>query len=564
MANVKFLQGTSANLAKYLTTATTGAQNAIEGAFYLTTDTNRLYIGKDIGSGSIRAVPVNQGVVTVASVSALPVPNSSDEFAHGQFYYAQAENVLCVLSGDSVNGKKWVQINAVNVLEDTVSNITVGTITDGFSITDTVTDSYDHSSSGSFSLIGGPNITLSKDPSSNTITITGASSNDTTYGLGAASNKIQLTTTGGTAGNAGEVSVSGTGIASVTASSNAVTVNVPAPEMTVTQNFSSAGVLTTRAHNSNSNGDDVSTEVATVTPSIKLGTNNTEYKFIGSGGSTGVATLPVYTKTEVDDAIADAKSEMDSMTYKGTAAILADLTSTSNIGDTYKASAFIENIPTGSASLTTEAHVGDLIIASKGADGAITGWDVVPSGNDQTITGYYSGTTTSVTDQEGTIIGIQVSGDQTSHIDAAASYNSTTKINTITISQREDYTAQTVSGSSENITLAKADTPGQNDDGSTEATFTAVTAIQTDSYGNVVPNSIQTKSFKVVDSHANINSVGNSVSVSNNVATIQTTVSDTDIVSRTGSYTLGTTGSIAITSSTAGRVDIDLVWGSFN
>lgn len=560
MANVKFLQGTSANLAKYLTTATTGATNAEEGAFYLTTDTNRLYIGKTISSGVIRAVPVNQGVITVANVNSLP----STGVSQGQFYYAQAENVLCVRSGDT-NGDKWVQINAVNTLQDNPQHTSLTTITSGYTITDTITDEYDHTSTGSFSLVGGQNITLTKDANSNTITITGATTSDTTYGLGAASNKIQLSSVGGTAGDGGEVSLSGTGIATVTAASNAVTVNVPATDMTVTQTISSGGVFTTTAHSSTSDGDDTATEVATITPSIKLGTNATEYKFVGSGGSTGVATLPVYTKTEVDTAITNAKAQIDAMTYKGTAASLASLPSTSNVGDTYKASEVIENIPTGSGSATTTAYIGDLIIASKGADGAITGWDVVPSGNDQVIQGSYSGTSTLVTDNGDTIIGVQVNGDSTSHMQATASYNSTTKTNVITVAQKQDYTAQTIAGSTSNVTLSKADTPGNNDDGSTSASFTAVTAIQTDAYGNVVNGSIQTKQFTVVDSHANINQVSNSTSVNNNLATITTTVSDTDTVSKSGNFKLGTNGTIAITqNATAGRVDIDLVWGTFD
>ena len=66
MANVMFKRGAQSDLAKYLST---GSSQAIDGAFYLTSDTNRLYVGKDLGSGNIKAVPVNQGVITVESCS---------------------------------------------------------------------------------------------------------------------------------------------------------------------------------------------------------------------------------------------------------------------------------------------------------------------------------------------------------------------------------------------------------------------------------------------------------------------------------------------------------------
>ena len=90
MANVMFKRGAQSDLAKYLST---GGSQAIDGAFYLTSDTNRLYVGKDLGSGNIKAVPVNQGVITVESgvetekaESALEaIRNELDEVRKGNF-----------------------------------------------------------------------------------------------------------------------------------------------------------------------------------------------------------------------------------------------------------------------------------------------------------------------------------------------------------------------------------------------------------------------------------------------------------------------------------------------
>ena len=97
MANVGFLRGSQANL----NTLMTGKTGIKEGSFYLTNDTNRLYFGKS----ATELVALNEGVITVAAIANLPTgADLSNEIGH--FYYATAENILCVY-----NGQQWVQIN---------------------------------------------------------------------------------------------------------------------------------------------------------------------------------------------------------------------------------------------------------------------------------------------------------------------------------------------------------------------------------------------------------------------------------------------------------------------
>ena len=97
MANVGFLRGSQANL----NTLMTGKTGIKEGSFYLTNDTNRLYFGKS----ATELVALNEGVITVAAIANLPKgADLSNEIGH--FYYATAENILCVY-----NGSQWVQIN---------------------------------------------------------------------------------------------------------------------------------------------------------------------------------------------------------------------------------------------------------------------------------------------------------------------------------------------------------------------------------------------------------------------------------------------------------------------
>lgn len=97
MANVGFLRGSQANL----NTLMTDKAGIKEGSFYLTNDTNRLYFGKS----ATELVALNEGVITVAAIANLPSgADLSNEIGH--FYYATAENILCVY-----NGNQWVQIN---------------------------------------------------------------------------------------------------------------------------------------------------------------------------------------------------------------------------------------------------------------------------------------------------------------------------------------------------------------------------------------------------------------------------------------------------------------------
>lgn len=104
MANVLFKRGLQASLPK---------SNIIDGAFYLTTDTNRLYIGN-----KTELVELNKSITVVESVSDLPKTGVEV----GQFYYIAGENKHAGASDDNgnilavvtsiVNGvPKWTQVN---------------------------------------------------------------------------------------------------------------------------------------------------------------------------------------------------------------------------------------------------------------------------------------------------------------------------------------------------------------------------------------------------------------------------------------------------------------------
>lgn len=160
MANVCFKRGTQAALS---------SATASDGTFYLTTDTHRLYVaqGNEI-------VPVNEGVITVANVAALQniaADLTANSGLAGSFYYATAENVLCVW-----NGKKWVQINPDTNTTNTGLGITLANVTGNSNVKNvaiSVTDSANNSVSDNFNISGGGDVEISQSGKTLTVSSTG-------------------------------------------------------------------------------------------------------------------------------------------------------------------------------------------------------------------------------------------------------------------------------------------------------------------------------------------------------------------------------------------------------
>ena len=119
MDNVRFLKGTQANL----NTKINGTGDRFQaGAFYLTTDTDRLYFAQTASE----LVDLNKSIVIVDSVSDLPSNRETDTTAVkgadveiGRFYYVKAGgnsvsgNILAVCTAiDSSTGAiTWTQVN---------------------------------------------------------------------------------------------------------------------------------------------------------------------------------------------------------------------------------------------------------------------------------------------------------------------------------------------------------------------------------------------------------------------------------------------------------------------
>lgn len=537
--NVGFLRGSQANL-------NTLKANGVfkEGSFYLTTDTDRLYFAQS----SSELVDLNKYVKMVASEANLPAIANAEV---GDFYYISDINVLAVKKASS--DTKWTQINPDTTLSASNQNISTQQVTADkeVKVFESVSDSKGNTSKGDFNLVAGSNVHLNVDTATNKITI--SADNDTTN----TTYSVEASKTGSTAeihlkgsdNSDDKVGLTLSDGGSLTVTDDVIDVAIPSKikaELSFDANGQLVPVSTLKGKN------DDATSVA-VTPTIKLGTNTTEYKFVS-----GTATLPVYTKTETDQKITDALAAADALTYKGTVSntdVSTKIVKTANVGEVYKAAT---NISISVDGKTVTAKTGDLLI-SEGTDGNVT-WVVVPSGDDQTISGEVGNATILVKDQSALLAGMQLL--EGTHI--AITDETEGKLDKVTISQKADYAAQDVAGSTANVTLAKA-TKTTNP---TSATFTAITEIETDVYGNVVDNSIKTKTFTVVDSHANISNVTNGVTVTStndeDKATITTAVTDTDTVSKSDTFALSSTSlEITAVGTASKEAAINLVWGTF-
>lgn len=530
--NVGFLRGSQANL-KALNTYK-------EGSFYLTTDTDRLYFAQS----SSELVDLNKYVRMVASEAALPAIATAEV---GDFYYISDINVLAVKKAES--DTKWTQINPDTTLTANAQNISVEQVTADkeVKVAESVSDSKGHVSKGNFNIVAGDNVHLNVDAATNKITISADNdTTNTTYSVEASKNgstaEIHLK---GSDNSDDKVGLTLSDGGSLTVANDVIDIAIPS-KIKAELSFEADGQLVATATPTSKDGNAASTAV---TPKIKLGDNAAEYKF-----TSGTATLPVYTKTETDQKITDALAAADALTYKGTVSstdAASKIVKTANVGEVYKASTNISVTVDGK---TITAKTGDLLI-SEGTDGAVT-WVVVPSGDDQTISGENDTEKVLVKDQSGLIAGIAVADG--THIDVVGTTSG--KTTTFTINQKADYTAQDVAGSTADVTLAAATNKP------TSAEFIAVTEIETDAYGNVVDGSIKTKKFTVRDTHANISQVTTGIEVAStkDKATITTGVTDTDTVSKTDTFALSST-SLEITSVGAESKEaaINLVWGTF-
>lgn len=590
--NVMFKRGAQADLQKYIL----GTTQAVEGSFYLTSDTNRLYIGKKDSDNKIKAFPVNQGVISVDSIGSLP--NAANAEA-GQFYYVSGANILCVH-----NGKQWVQINP-----DTNTYITGRTnagstdTTNGFVV---ITDSIvqQEESGGALSTdketfatkfavqgndgvnvtidtykdgtIERPVIKISQDP----YTIS-----DSVDGTG---KKYTLTITDGHSSS--DVTLTGgTNITFTEDSNGAVTVNSKNTDLNKnasgssannTLSFDTTGKLTSTI--TDSAGNYVS---ANVTPTIKYAPGADGTATETAVFKSGTAELSVYSKAQIDEKL----RILDAMTYRGTVGETGKFTSlpTSEVrlGDTFK---FVSKDYVNGVAV----KIGDIVIADGAEDpstGYITGtiaWEIVPSGDDsQKDTTYW---TQSI--EAGTILveadggngaskgGIQIVDKDSTDASDIATYltveNESTintgannTVNKVVIKHKEQEDTSIVNGSG----VTNADTSDASQSIGNNFTVT-VPVLSYDKAGHITK--IDSKNYTVRDTinqyeleYLKITSAATTDDASTGLlsatATVQASLKD-NINSTADRPSFNITSSTVTLNASGDHLVMDIVWGEFN
>lgn len=574
---IKFLQGTQLAL-----NALISSQDAVEGAFYLTSDTSRLYVGRKLASDSskIVPVPVNEGVTTVEDVDHLP--NTANI---GDFYYAEDENILCVCAkvegtSDSDRTCTWVQLNTNTTNTSLTHTLTsVSGNSNAVNIGTSVTDSAGHSVNDSWKLLGSSNLTVAYDNSAKTITLTSA---DTTYTLGVSSEddaqNHYLTLSDGTTTQ--KVKLIGNRVDVDTATAGQVTITGQLINGASETHDSGTGWKVGVNVNNN-----LANDRATIDPIIHYGsgasgTYTTEAKF-----ALGTADLDVYTTSETDSAIATAinvaKQAFNAMQFKGVISTADGVPALSNCsaGDTYKMG---RNGPFTGVNILN-IKTGDLLIATgtEDASGKLTGndatWELVPSGDEPVYVGELitHGVRLLAGGANGTVeAGIElIEGNMITLSDANTGKLRRVTVSHASIAKGNGVDTKDTTGAVQSSTFASASATnalefyvlagnGDTDDG-----------IVRDAYGHIT--AVHTKKITVKDTHnyITIHSTSATVDSNHNVATITHYLGNKDTAVSSPSsqmqitsnnLTLGaSTSGTAGTAGAIGQVTIDFNWGTF-
>ena len=555
MANVSFKRGTQQHLNEMST--------YVEGAFYLTSDTDRLYFAQ----ANNELVELNQFVHKVANFASLPEGNNIQQ---GDFYYLQTENILAIYE----NGE-WKQINPDSYLNANSSTLSVATNADTNTsqVLLSISDTGNHTVSKNFTLKGGSNVHLSSNGTEITINADNDTTN-TTYDLGTANNPgagtITLTSSDPQEVTPDTITLTGSGDVSVS-SDNAGNITITgAPGVnSVSNSFSAQGAFVTTISRT-------STPISStpITPTITYGVgenNKLNATFnvnanVNSGAPT--AALSIYTQAEVDSKIADAIRVADAMTFKGVLSSDQSLpTSGVKNGDTYKLSEAHSGV--------SGSKAGDLIIAT-GTEDSATGsipsgsvtWTLVESGNDQFIVGAASAQSNLLTLTDRTNSNAQV-GSIAISAGADIAVSSTVGSNNALTVNVAHATAANMTGTA--ITYPASDDSDSDvivQQSATSVYVPAFTAFSIDDYGHITHYEL--KKYKIVDTHATLNDIGFASQAQGNteVDFVGTIKLDNDPNNTKTFSQKITSSSLVLTAPTVdgnnnAGVNIDLVWGKF-
>ena len=519
----------------------------IDGAFYLTTDSHRLYAG--IGD---KLVDLNQYIQVVKTAEGATNSLAAlQNVQEGDFAYIQTGNILAIYQ----NGG-WIQINKNTNTTNATIAFTGDNKTDPGALTITLTDSDNKPITDTINFVGtqGNDITVDADGN---VTVQGC-----------------IYTASGTAKVVSDKVVSYD--FNITPSDDEVAASkvtlAAGPNITFTDKGSNTLEISTHDATQLTSVDvGVSGEDITVTVGDSTGKSVTKtledafyvtYGKDGSSRGSNQGKLNVYTISEVDKLF----NNLNGLTYKGTVASLAALKGITSpkAGDIYMASAgfaindAIINITPGttpSAGVPNDGQceIGDLFIATgTETNGVITTglkWTYVPSGNDIDTT-YRS--VVDITNHKISIVN-NVNNDVIGVIDVNS--GSTGKI---TLASNTNKNQDEWNLTLDHATVDRKDTKETTTEHN--KAVTAVTGVSTDTTGHIT--GVTTKTFGIMEYALSGATVASSTA---NVATITDTLTASNGDAKgTSAFSIDTTAKDNLNVTVSGTsVKFALEWGTF-
>lgn len=573
-SQVKFLLGTQADLEPYIK----GTSKAVNGTFYLTNDSHRLYVGNKEG----KAVPVNEGVTTVDNLTLL---QSTYATAHpGEFFYVTDGNILCVCAGDQGGQKKFVQINNntdsyVDTAETTIAaSGSVATISQVLTRNDSI------AVNDSFKIATAEGIKVSVSEDKKILTLTGTTNDNFAFTV----------TSDGTSSTATAV------LALTDSNGDKVEATIKSAKsdlLKMSKDDTGALVLeakdqkptalnlkaTATGFSATLTNHDGMTIGGAIEPQIKVGVEEANQETVNFVN--GLATLNVYSKKDID---AKMKA-LNAMTYKGLVKSDGNTSSATSlkwsqvvnntgtpkisIGDVYL---FLDDITfTQTGSTKAEKYsAGTLAIAKSsvsGEDGngylvGTIDWDYVESTND-TDTTYALGLNNKIVQLK------EFKGDDTNVVgtiefadgdNITAAVTNTAKDGSVNAKVVFNHNKLTPATSANTKASQNAAAVNASNVASTSTVVTVLDSIGVDAYGHV--NKIQTKEVTLLDTNSTINKFADTVAVASNVATITSGLQlmhGNSMVGTEKTASFNVASNNLTLSAENNTLTIDLVWGTF-
>lgn len=538
---VKFKLGLQTKINEYLN----GGTGWEVGTFYLTSDSNRLYVGQADGIQLL-----NKVVQVYSSLDQLPSASQAHE---GDFAYISGSSTNTDGNGNAgkgnilayFNGNQWIQINySTDTVNKTLTN-QASDVTSGVGIKTTVTDTKNKIVEDTFTIKGAKGAQVTRDGDKG-ILVTG----DTYTLSSAAADNIATLTLDSALQSASTVKVEGGDNVTIVADANTKNIKISSKN---TVNKSAALTLT-----DNGLVSTITDDKAVSSDALKLG-YNIGSTFYGIGSDAKTSELPVYTKKEVDQLFTD----LNGVTYCGT---VGSSNATYQMNGSYQitkgTAATLEPVHNGDMflvdadvtyALDKTAKQGDLLIATGKEDNGVLKtitWTYIPSGNDMVIDTHYN-----------------FAGDaaQNSWTVSSQAGSTTKQVGSIKFVKGTalDISSTASPGTNLEVTIKHADVT-QTIDNKTDTsqlgnggTFTVVNKVTSNAQGHVTEITSTPTKLPVYGTGNDV------VAVTGNTATI------THFITANGSNVGSGTGTIVSDTLTltkgadANALSVELTWGSF-